>query len=405
MTIGLNPSKRPFACWFTLGVFLFRPKTLMNMSTMTISIGQVPPMVQMGSGLQCCRKATPMLMPKMKMLSMEWHPSPTPATPKLGSMVKRMDQPASLQKRSDILLGPSSNISFLRHLSAATSFTLKSVGDSLFPSDQPPTRSLISRAPSPVNTPSVTSPDDRSQVDALALPPNSQADRLIELFFSETGLLFPFVQKRYVMATFDAAKTRLFSRMHKSFLCLLNAIFAISAHIDDHPETSPSDAETFFQRSNVLLSQVDPRMNNVETGMCAYPHLIDSCKLTRSGTVQSLLLLIQYRQGTNKSDDTWVLLGKAVRIALQLGLHSKSGTVNMSHVEVETRKRIWYGIVTLDRVLSMTFGRPQTISEQYVKLDLPINRSLDSLAAPMELMTPQSNSDPHETVCFFTATM
>ena len=113
--------------------------------------------------------------------------------------------------------------------------------------------------------------------------------------------------------------------------------------------------------------------------------------------------MIQYRQGTQKSDDTWVLLGRAVRIALQLGLHSKSNTVELNPVESEVRKRVWHNCVMLDRVLSMTFGRPQTISKEYVRLGLPLNRSLDSFIVPYQ--TPNTTSDLQETVCFFIATM
>ena len=115
--------------------------------------------------------------------------------------------------------------------------------------------------------------------------------------------------------------------------------------------------------------------------------------------------MIQYRQGTQKSDDTFVLLGKAVRIALQLGLHSKPDSAELSPVDVEVRKRVWYNCIILDRVLSMTFGRPQTISAEYIRLDLPLDRDLDSLAVSDHGVAPQVSDDAHSTVCFFTATM
>lgn len=115
--------------------------------------------------------------------------------------------------------------------------------------------------------------------------------------------------------------------------------------------------------------------------------------------------MIQYRQGTQKSDDTWVLLGRAVRIGTQLGLHSRSNTSELSPVECEVRKRVFHNCVMLDRVLSMTFGRPQTISSEFVRLDLPLNQDLDFLAASFQTPSRQTHGDTHETVCFFIATM
>ena len=115
--------------------------------------------------------------------------------------------------------------------------------------------------------------------------------------------------------------------------------------------------------------------------------------------------MIQYRQGTQKSDDTWVLLGRAVRIAVQLGFHSKSSAIGLTLLESEVRKRLWYNCVILDRVLSMTFGRPQTISKEYIRLDLPLNRDLDALAASYQTSVGEVSDEPQQTVCFFIATM
>jgi hypothetical protein len=43
-----------------------------------------------------------------------------------------------------------------------------------------------------------------------------------------------------------------------------------------------------------------------------------------------------------------------------------------STVEQEIRKRTWFACVTLDRTLSMTFGRPPNVLENRVKFDFPV---------------------------------
>lgn len=144
--------------------------------------------------------------------------------------------------------------------------TLKSINKRLLAPDQQTGRPLISRVPSPVNTPSTSVPLERASIDALALPSDTQATRLLDLYFNETGMLFPFIQQSYVTIGYNHAKSRGFASMRKTFLCLLNAIFAMAAHLDEHPEASSNDAETFYQRGSIVLSQIEPRMNNVETG-------------------------------------------------------------------------------------------------------------------------------------------
>jgi hypothetical protein len=66
-------------------------------------------------------------------------------------------------------------------------------------------------------------------------------------------------------------------------------------------------------------------------------------------TVQYLLLMGKYLQGTQKSIQTWTIHGLAVKAAFQLGLHSSEASKRFSPLEREIRKRVWFGCVVLDR--------------------------------------------------------
>ena len=125
----------------------------------------------------------------------------------------------------------------------------------------------------------------------------------------------------------------------------------------------------------------------------------------------------QYLQGTQKSIRAWSVHGLAVKAAFQLGLQSSEASAEFSPLEREVRKRTWYGCVVLDRLaqhralatkpladyhrtLSMTFGRPAAIPENYVKLDLPVD--YDDI-----LPSSTAGFDPvkRNSVLFFNATM
>ena len=114
--------------------------------------------------------------------------------------------------------------------------------------------------------------------------------------------------------------------------------------------------------------------------------------------VQFLLLMGQYLQGTQRSVETWTIHGLAVKAALQLGLHSSKASKHLSPLIQEYRKRTWYGCVILDRTLSMTFGRPAAIPDDYVIIDLPCHIDAGDSLGPVE--------PRHEvSVEFFNATM
>lgn len=66
-------------------------------------------------------------------------------------------------------------------------------------------------------------------------------------------------------------------------------------------------------------------------------------------TVQYLLILGQYLQGTQKSVQAWTTHALAISAAFQLGLHSPEANRRFAPLESEIRKRTWYGCVLLDR--------------------------------------------------------
>lgn len=115
-------------------------------------------------------------------------------------------------------------------------------------------------------------------------------------------------------------------------------------------------------------------------------------------SVQYLLVLGQYLQGTQRSIETWTVHGIAVKAAFQLGLHSANIAKRLSPLEQEIRKRTWFGCIVLDRTLSMTFGRPATIPNDYIKMELPQHIDGWTYEDDDELRTSSS-------VAFFSATM
>ncbi|OAL32981.1 hypothetical protein AYO22_00066 [Fonsecaea multimorphosa] len=286
--------------------------------------------------------------------------------------------------------GPSSNIALLRHISDATSATLKAIGQSRH-SESGINQPIVSRVASPVTTTfSETSPIARHHINIRSLPPEERALHLIRLFFSDTGMLFPYIHEQDILRTYSAARRNRFTAVSRSWLCLINAIFAfatyISAKPDQSAEKNAAESEIFIERAQALSAEIEMKSASLET-------------------VQCLLLMAQYRQGTQRSDQAWNLHGLAVRAAIQLGLHSQTASSGLNLVEAEIRKRTWFGCMILDRTLSMTFGRPCMMPNSIIKLDLPLNQNLERLSMLGHSATSMSTLDPPDTVCLFTATI
>jgi hypothetical protein len=158
------------------------------------------------------------------------------------------------------------------------------------------------------------------------------------------------------METYYNFKASNFTKVRRTWLGLLNVILAMASSIDP---SSSANAITRLERSSTFYERA--------VTLCGK----SSIKGASLELVQYLLLASQYLQGTQKSSQTWTLHGLAVKGAFALGLHSNQASQRFSPLENEIRKRTWFGCVLLDRVLSMTFGRPPSIPEEHVRLPLP----------------------------------
>ncbi|KAJ5133966.1 uncharacterized protein N7443_004411 [Penicillium atrosanguineum] len=255
--------------------------------------------------------------------------------------------------------GPSSNIAFLRHLSRAV------VQQGYFLSPGAAEGGIVSasRLPSPSRKAGL---EKQPQVNMFALPPQSETLDLIQRYFSNTGLLFPYIYPPVFLETYHQMARENLKKVRRTWLGLLNMVLAMSA-ITAVPggakaDTRIAESDVFYQRG---------------LGLCGSEIL----RGTTLEVVQFLLLMGQYLQGTQKSVQAWTVHGLAVKAALQLGLQSKTASKSFSPLEQETRKRTWYGCVVLDRTLSMTFGRPAAIPDNYVKLELPLKRDFERSSA------------------------
>ena len=61
--------------------------------------------------------------------------------------------------------------------------------------------------------------------------------------------------------------------------------------------------------------------------------------------------------------DTWFLVGTAARLAIGTGLHYDQTLQDLSVAQVERRKRLFLSIFMMDRLVSITLGRPFAIHE------------------------------------------
>ena len=195
----------------------------------------------------------------------------------------------------------------------------------------------------------------RGRVNIYAIPSEARTWDLIKEYFQKTGQLLPFVHEESFCAAYFEMKRNNFTMTRRTWLGLLNIILAMAATLEVEGSVSAQkridESDVYYQRANALCDKESRRNISLELGediLLHANHLPISEKLTPL-TVQYLLILGQYLQGTQKSVQAWTVHGLAITTALQLGLHSPKTNKGFPPLESEIRKRAWFGCILLDR--------------------------------------------------------
>ncbi|KAK2039181.1 fungal-specific transcription factor domain-containing protein [Colletotrichum somersetense] len=258
--------------------------------------------------------------------------------------------------------GPSSNIAFTRiirrtldQLIRQTQREQEEVTTST-PSQHAKQHILaVSRSQSPIDD----SFDPRKlekTSEACRLPPEEEVTRLVRQYFGDTGIIFPYIHEEGFWKTFTHYRSIGLSNARYSWLALLNMIMALASSTTSTANLGLGDRQTVseahYRRAKSLSLSEMMTGSNLES-------------------VQVMLLMSQYLQGSQRSVQTWAIHGLAVKAAMELGFHSELALQRFEPLEREARIRTWYGCIVLDRTLSMTFGRPPIIPQHIIRVPLP----------------------------------
>ena len=264
-----------------------------------------------------------------------------------------------LEERTSAFFGESSNLDFTRFLLRATVAVNQSASKAQPSATPAQDGALVEYSmarlsgfePSPLNVGTKT-PDSI----LTALPSSEAMENMLDIFFDHAGVVFPFVREETVRQQYNEFKANGFTRARRTWLGMLNMIFAMAAKFDQSENDTASSksrfhrSDVFYKRAKRLCGELSKRVISLEI-------------------VHYLILVVIHCQGTQRSVQAWNLHGLLVRSAIALGLHSDHSRDGIDPDTAEAHRRTWLVIYGLDRLLSMVFGRPMAImDEQMVPL-------------------------------------
>jgi hypothetical protein len=201
--------------------------------------------------------------------------------------------------------------------------------------------------------------------DQAMLPLRRNADDFLLCYWEFIHPVFPLLHRMTFVDQYERLWTSDKSNADQAndieepvFMSMLNLVFALGCKLSNLiPSTQKADvADNFYQKARGLSEYL----------------ILDSTSLAK---VQLLALSSVYLQSTQYATRCWNSAGLAIRAAQSLGLHTESnGRRPSSQFEREMRRRVWYTCISLDRLLSMTFGRPPMI---ITPTDVPLPSMID----------------------------
>ncbi|KAK4688123.1 hypothetical protein P7C73_g1987, partial [Tremellales sp. Uapishka_1] len=256
---------------------------------------------------------------------------------------------------------------YLRYLGGAPNFVLAEAVDSVRQANLPP--AVVNSASSTPDGPTMTVDhlyfrpnvlyrplNGLPAPETLEYPPMILSDTLVQLYFERIHHTFPIVDKPSFLSKYEAAMDGL-RRGQPSrdahFLCVLFAVYCSAASLtkkvfQDHPEFQFSSPNEYigleFYEKALYMYWSSFRMMTIDNVTCMA--ILSSCLA-----------------GWNTLSQAWVLAGQAVRGAQDGGLHRSPKKASMPASAKEHRRRVWWCVYGLDKILSVSLGRPSGIND------------------------------------------
>jgi len=118
------------------------------------------------------------------------------------------------------------------------------------------------------------------------------------------------------------------------------------------------------------------------------------CQLTRSPSVglQAILLLVWYSLLNPNKGSIWFLIGLATRSCVDLGFHNEQNAPveSLDTLELDMRRRLFWCTYKMDRLLSISLGRPPSIPDGFICVPVSLR---DPLCAAADKQLPSCLHD------------
>ncbi|KAM0718529.1 hypothetical protein Q7P37_005599 [Cladosporium fusiforme] len=249
----------------------------------------------------------------------------------------------------------------------------------------------------------------RPTIKPAPFPDMQLGRRLVELYFEHTNPQIPILHRGEFMALFDRVYAKPSDERTSRELYLMNIVFAIGSGIimdsagtsnspytsngsDEKMEESPRNKRTKLSRNQ----QCQPEEYHSSAIVHLESFLSTSAASEGHGggleELQAVLLLAGLALLRPVAPGLWYIIGVALRLSVDLGLHYEDSDPELDALDIKAepdtavfpsrslgrkqwtrdlRRRLWWSVYSLDRLVSTCVGRPCGITDQVITTEFP----------------------------------
>ncbi|QSS51197.1 fungal specific transcription factor domain-containing protein [Histoplasma capsulatum var. duboisii H88] len=195
------------------------------------------------------------------------------------------------------------------------------------------------------------------------LPPREEALSLFKDYFENFNCVFPLFHE----PTFMHLVERQYSRdpyEGSGWWASINVVLAISHRLRIVSNLVPQeeDKKAWLYLKNAMGVLTELTMRNTD--------LL---------SVQALIGMSLFLQGTPNPQPTFFLVAAAIRLSHSIGLHKRGSGFGLNPVELEQRKRVFWIAYILDKDLCLRSGRPPVQDDDDMNVELPSEDPPDNI--------------------------
>ncbi|KAJ4424213.1 hypothetical protein N0V82_001079 [Gnomoniopsis sp. IMI 355080] len=185
----------------------------------------------------------------------------------------------------------------------------------------------------------IVQPHDEMAISDLRTD-EAHVDRLVEFYFAHSHTLYPIIHRGdFLKSLHEYRSSGQDPLLHPPlFMFRMWMVLAIgSTAFSAISLTEESESRQYYQEA---LRYIEQAMSG------------------DFAALEVIMLQVSYSFFNQLGPNTWFLVGMAARLALGLGLHSSSTYVGIPVDIAQSRKRLFFSVYMMDRVVSIALGRP-----------------------------------------------